>query len=282
MSNKAKTTINLVKRIVLICFGAFLSALVINGLYLPNQLLSGGIAGIAMLLHLLLSWDTGLVTLLINIPIFVLGYILMDKKFVFFSMVGMLALSLSLNLTSGMPVISENIIVVIALGGAAYGFAIAIVALQHGSCGGNDIITRILHKYFAIPLGTSTLLINLSILGASIYFFGIDITIMTLLANFTYSSALNYFSEKRFAVKLMMVRSQAAPEMVTALSAFPEIQLISLVDQQQVPVLLIFVKPKALPKIRTALEALDPQAAISISSVDSVQSSTLRTGHLRS
>lgn len=282
MNKTVKNTVNLGKRILCICFGALLSALVINGLYLPNQLLSGGIAGIAMLMHLTLSWDTALVTLLINLPVFIAGYLLMDKSFLFFSMIGMLALSFFLKITADIPPISENMIVVIALGGALYGFAIALVSLQHASCGGNDIITRILHKYFAVPLGTSTLIINLSILGASIYFFGIDITVLTLVANFVYSTSLNYFSEKRFGAKMLVIRSRLAEQIPAALLPNQKLELIMLADQSQVPVVIIFLMPKDLPKVRAAVHQIDANAVISVSHIESIQGETLRTRQLHS
>lgn len=282
MNKTVKNTVSLGKRILYICFGALLSALIINGLYLPNQLLSGGIAGIAMLVHLTLSWDTALVTLLINLPVFIAGYLLMDKAFIFFSMIGMLALSFFLKITADIPPISENILVVIALGGALYGFAIALVSLQHASCGGNDIITRILHKYFAVPLGTSTLIINLSILGASIYFFGIDITVLTLISNFVYSASLNYFSEKRFCAKMLIIRSQSAQQIRTALSSEHKLEFIMLTDQSQIPVLIIFLMPKDLPKVRNAAHQIDANAVISVSHIEHIQGQNLFTRQLHS
>lgn len=277
MNSKPTVISNFIKRIALISLGAFLSAVVINGLYLPNHLLSGGIAGIAMLLNLTLSWDTALVTFLINIPIFIAGFILMDKKFVLYSMVGMIALSLSLKITDSIPVISENIIVVMVLGGALYGFSIALVALQHGSCGGNDIITRILHRYFAVPLGTSTFLINLSILGASVYFFGIDITIMTLIANFVYSTSLNYFSEKRFSVKMLLVRSEKTAQIKQSLSGYRQVELVSFSSTEEEQALIALLRPKDLHKIRTEIEEIDGGAMVSTVSAESVKGRALQT-----
>lgn len=267
------------KRVLLICFGAFLSAVAINGLYLPNQLLSGGIAGIAMLLHLLFSWDTGLCTLLINIPIFIAGYFLMDKRFICFSLIGMLALSLSLKITASIPIISDNILVVLTLGGASYGFAIAIVSLQHGSCGGNDIITRILHKYFSLPLGTSTFLINISILGASIYFFGLDLTIMTLIANFVYGISLNYFTEKRFAAKALFVRSDSILDFTSTLAPFNQTEIVLYPTENAA---LIFIKPKDLNKIRAHILSLDSKASIAVINVESLKGEHLTTKQLQS
>lgn len=274
---KDKTyALKLAKQIFLICVGAFLSSIVLNGLYLPNHLLSGGIAGIAMLLNLTLGWGIGLVTFLINVPIFIAGYILMDKKYVLHSMIGMIALSGFLELTGGISVISRDTIVVIALGGVMYGFAIAIVALQHGSCGGNDIITRILHKYFTIPLGTSTLVINLSIFGASIYFFGFDITIMTLIANLVYSLSLNYFTETIFSTKMIMVHSEHTKEIKEQLG----MDLFESVDFLNDDVLLLIMKKKQVQKVKRLILSVDPGALFTVSTIGIVKGSKMDTDYL--
>lgn len=274
---KDKThALKLAKQIFLICVGAFLSSIVLNGLYLPNHLLSGGIAGIAMLLNLTLGWKIGLVTFLINVPIFIAGYILMDKKYVLHSMIGMIALSEFLELTGGISVISRDNIVVIVLGGIMYGFAIAIVALQHGSCGGNDIITRILQKYFTIPLGTSTLVINLSIFGASIYFFGFDITIMTLIANLVYSLSLNYFTETIFSTKMIMVHSGHAKEIKEQL----DIDLFESVDFLNDDVFLLIMKKKQVQKTKRLILSVDPGALFAVSTIGIVKGSKMDTDYL--
>lgn len=274
--NNVKSIITLIKKLTLICVGAFLSAIVLNGLYLPNELLSGGIAGIAMLLNLTLSWDVALVTFLINVPIFVVGYFLMDKRYVVCSLIGMLALSASLKITENIPIISTNMLVVIALGGVLYGFAISLLALQHGSCGGNDIITRILHKYFSIPMGTSTLIINVSILGISIVFFGIDKSVMTMIANFIYCMSLNYFSEKRFNVKVFAVKTKKSENWIKSIDA----QNVEIVEVVTNNFFLIYCTPKQVNEIRYKISKTDPEAIISISTVDSVQSNALFTDRL--
>ena len=269
-------TVPLIRRLALICAGAFLSAVVLNGLYLPNQLLSGGIAGIAMLLHLTLSWDVALVTFLINLPIFLVGYVLMDRKYILYSVIGMLALSASLKITENMPVISEDPLVVIALGGAVYGFSISLVVLQHGSCGGNDIITRILHKYFSIPLGSSTLAINVSILGASIYFFGVDRSVITLIANFVYSMVLNYFSEKRFAVKMFLVETDRKTELLDGCEKME----IEYMNPEGGNLLILYSLPKMVPAVRNMTMEADPAAIFSVSTADAVRGRKMFTDRL--
>lgn len=275
MNNTTKIIICL-KKVTLICTGALLSAIVLNGLYLPNKLLSGGIAGIAMLLNLTLSWDVALVTFLINVPIFVIGYILMDKKYFVYSIVGMMALSVSLKLTENIPVISNNLLVVIALGGTVYGFAISLVALQHGSCGGNDIITRILHRYFSIPMGTSTIIMNICILGSSLWFFGVDISVMTLIANFVYSMALNYFSEKRYSAKMFIIKSKKANSIEKNL-AEKNFEILNYEDNDTI---IVFCLPRHAPLIRNKIFSIDEFAVVSIVTVDSVQGQKMLTDKL--
>ncbi len=89
---------NLAKEIVLEIVGCTFMALGIVLFLLPNQLSSGGFSGISTLLYYLFNFKIGTVTLLLNIPLFLIAYFKIGKRFFFKALIGTLTLSILLNL----------------------------------------------------------------------------------------------------------------------------------------------------------------------------------------
>ena len=84
---------------LVIISGCFLSSLGVN-LFLSNaKLLSGGVTGIALILEYSFNIQSGLIVMLINIPLLLLSYKFLSKKFTFYTTVGMFSYSIFLMLT---------------------------------------------------------------------------------------------------------------------------------------------------------------------------------------
>jgi len=82
-------------KIILILIGSFLYGFSMNSVFIPHQLMSGGISGVAIFLHLIFGIDTALMIVILNIPVFLLGYKFTDRKFIFFSIIGMIGVSVT-------------------------------------------------------------------------------------------------------------------------------------------------------------------------------------------
>src|SRR5258708_19584369 len=90
-------TIDLFIRAVVVLFGELLNALAYRSLIVPAKLLSGGVVGTALLLHQLFNLPIGLQTIIYNIPIFLVGYRLLGRRFIVLSAVGVGAFSVLLD-----------------------------------------------------------------------------------------------------------------------------------------------------------------------------------------
>ncbi|WZL82411.1 YitT family protein [Vallitaleaceae bacterium 9-2] len=185
----------LMKRIIMIFIGTLISSISINGLYIPNNILSGGFTGIAILLNLSLGFDISLSIILLNIPIFILGYKLINREYIFYSLVGMMSLSLCLTLTKGVSFHSDQMLTTLLLGGILNGVGFALVFKSEGSTGGNDIIAKIVHKRYMYSIASVGFGFNIIIISLSAIFFGIDIAITTLVAMYVTSTTIKYLME---------------------------------------------------------------------------------------
>jgi uncharacterized membrane-anchored protein YitT (DUF2179 family) len=185
----------LMKRIAMIFIGTLISSISINGLYIPNNILSGGFTGIAILLNLSLGFDISLSILLLNIPIFILGYKLIHREYIFYSLVGMISLSICLTLTKGVTIHSDQMLTTLLLGGILNGLGFALVFKSEGSTGGNDIIAKIFQKRYMYSIATVGFAFNIIIISLSAIFFGIDMAITTLVAMYVTSTTIKYLME---------------------------------------------------------------------------------------
>ena len=139
-----------------ISLGCVLFGLGFNLFLLPNGLNAGGISGVAMLFVRITNIGTiGLVTALVNLPLFALGGLKIGKKFFFGSLLGMLLSSLFLDALSVLPIPETEPLVGAIYGGVLCGLGLGLVFAQGASTGGSDIIVRLLKlKWQHVPIGT--------------------------------------------------------------------------------------------------------------------------------
>lgn len=119
------------------------------GLFLiPMQIAPGGISGLSTVLHYLFKVPTGIIMLVINIPIFIVGALNFSRKYIFVSFLGMLFLSVFIEIFSLMAPLTNDVILASVFGGAFTGLGIGVVFRFGATTGGTDIIVMLLKKRF--------------------------------------------------------------------------------------------------------------------------------------
>ncbi|OON98693.1 MAG: hypothetical protein ATN35_03955 [Epulopiscium sp. Nele67-Bin004] len=179
-------------RLAGITFGTLLIAIATNGILLPNQLLSGGVNGIAMFANLVFGTNISLMVICLNIPLFILAYFHLTKKFVAYSLFGMLAFTFWVEITAGIVLETNEALSVVIAGGILHGLGTGLIFKCDGSSGGVDIIAKIVNKYFSFNIATISLSINAGIIVISLIYFGIDLSVLTILTMFVSSKIVNF------------------------------------------------------------------------------------------
>ena len=121
----------------------------------PNEMNPGGISGLAMVAVELLGFGTtGVFSILINLPLFVLGGMKIGKRFFAGSLIGMLLSSLLIDIFAKIPFVDTDPLVAALYGGVLCGLGLGIVFMCGTSTGGSDILVRLLKlKYRNVPIG---------------------------------------------------------------------------------------------------------------------------------
>lgn len=131
----------------------------------PNSLNAGGISGLAMMIvHLSKLGTVGVFTLLMNLPLFIIGGIKVGKKFFVGSLAGMLTSSVLLDVFSMLPHPATEPLLAALYGGLLCGLGLGFVFSNGASTGGSDIVVRLLKlKYENVPIGTISIIFDATV-----------------------------------------------------------------------------------------------------------------------
>ena len=111
----------------------------------PNNIAPGGLSGAAMILNYLFHWPVGLSSLVMNIPLFLLGYKAMGKVFVWRSLVATVLFSLAIDLIAFPPMTVDPLLGTI-YGGLMLGVGLGLILRGGATTGGTDMIARMVHR----------------------------------------------------------------------------------------------------------------------------------------
>lgn len=169
--------------LITIVLGAFLVAASLNVLLIPYGLLTGGVAGLALVILYTFKIPVFITIFLLNIPIFWLGAREISWQFLWYSLAGALLLVLLLPATEGLiPPPQVDLILAAIFGGAVHGIGLGMVFRGRGSTGGTDIIAVILRKKKNMGIGEVGFYSNLLVIGISLALFPLNIALYSILA----------------------------------------------------------------------------------------------------
>ena len=140
----------------------------------PNGLNAGGISGLSMVIISIVKVGTiGVLTGLLNLPLFAVAGIKIGKRFFILSLIGMLFSSVFIDLFALLPIPDTDYLLASVYGGALCGIGVGIVYATGGSTGGSDIIVRLLKLHWRdVPIGLIATCLDLVIAALTGVVFG--------------------------------------------------------------------------------------------------------------
>lgn len=151
-----KKTWKTLRDLLVLVLGCGLFSLGFNLFLEPGGMNAGGLTGLAMVVvHVTKFGTVGMVTALVNLPLFIIAGIKVGKRFFFGSLIGMLVLSTLIDLCALLPVPEVDPLMAAIYGGVICGAGLGTVFAVGASTGGSDIIVRLLKlKWPNVPIGT--------------------------------------------------------------------------------------------------------------------------------
>ena len=181
----------LLSNIGLITLGSAICAVAINGILIPHKFVSGGVTGLALVIHYLVpSLPVSGLYFVLNLPLFVLGWKFVGRRFFLYSIAGMTIFSGSLQWVH-LPITIHDPIPSALLAGIISGVGSGVILRSVGSAGGTDILAVTLLNRFSVRLGTTTLAFNAGVLVLAAMFSPLEPVLYTLIYMYVTSHVMN-------------------------------------------------------------------------------------------
>jgi uncharacterized membrane-anchored protein YitT (DUF2179 family) len=246
-----------------------------NYFIIANGLAEGGLTGITLILHYLMGWPVGLVLFILNIPLFFLGWKSWGKLFVFKTLIGVLAVSLAIELTKGFSLHTTDTLLAALYGGAFSGVVFGLVLRSGGTTGGVDILARYISERQGISMGKIYFTCDFLVMVFFALFFGIDKALYTLVAVMTFSVVVDRIIEGLDEAKAVTIISDSTPIISTAI--INELDRgVTLLDGtggftgNKKQVLYVVVGRHQLLRLKSIVKDADPQAFVIVNNVHEV------------
>ncbi|RCW51083.1 YitT family protein [Paenibacillus prosopidis] len=276
-------TLQQLRIIIPILIGTAIYAFGLHYFVLPNQLMEGGVTGIAVLLNYAAGWPLSISTLLLNIPLFFLGWKALGRGQMIYTLVGVVSLSCFLALMEQLirlewlvPFQSTNDYMLAALyAGVTLGTGLGVVFRFGGTTGGVDIVARILTRSKGISMGQIILTLDAVIIGVSIIYISVEKVLYTLVTVFIASKLIDFIQDGAYAAKAFSIiteqgsvmSKQITIELDRGVTLIPAKGAFS---GQQKEVVYCVVQRQEIRRLKTIVRKIDPRAFIVINEVHDV------------
>lgn len=205
------------KEIAMVIAGCFIYTIGVNVIIVPMGLYNGGFMGMAQLLRTFIvsflhipvpaGMDlAGIIYFLINIPLIIMGYVIMGKAFAVKGLLSLVFLTgvMTLIPIPQTPIISDYLTACI-IGGLVAGVGTGLVLRGRSSAGGQDILGVCLAKKLPnVSVGTINIIMNILVYGVCFFLFDIETVVYSLIYSTVLSLAIDRVHAQNINVNLMI------------------------------------------------------------------------------
>lgn len=180
---------------------------------LPNQLMEGGLTGVAILFNYALAIPVSVSTIALNVPLFLIGWRKLGAHSMVLTIGGTLLLAMFLWIFERLIELrlltvfttEHDFILVVLYAGVTLGAGLGLVFRAGGTTGGVDIVARILNRARGWSLGQIIFILDVVILGSSLLFIPKEKVLYTLVSVFIASKVIDFIQEGAYAAKAFTI-----------------------------------------------------------------------------
>ena len=187
-----RLTNNIFFNLAVLTFGAAVYSFGIKDIVVAKGLMSGGVSGVALLLFYLTgALGPGVYYFLLNLPLMVLGWVSLSRRFILYTVYGMGILSLFMQLMPERALIADPLLAAV-FGGAVMGAGSGIMLRTLGSAGGTDILAIWLNQKYNLRIGQFNFVFNLAVFAAGMAFYDPTLALYSIILSYANSKVMDY------------------------------------------------------------------------------------------
>ncbi len=266
------------KNIFFILVGAAIYAFGLVHFNMQNNLGEGGFTGITLLLYFLWNFNPAVTNIILNIPIFFIGWKLLGRNTFIYTIIGTSAVSVFLAVFQRYQydIHLENDMTLVALfAGVFIGVGLGIIFRYGGTTGGVDIIARLANKYLGWSMGNTMFLFDLIVISSSILLI-LDLVqgMYTLVAVYLGARVIDVIQEGAYLAKgatIISNHNEAIAQGILSMNrGVTVLKGRGSYSGEDRDVLYCVVARNEIVRLKSIIEQIDPHAFVSISTVQDV------------
>lgn len=258
-----------------IAVGSLLGAVAYPLFLVPNHIAPGGLTGVATVFNYLFQWPVGTVSLILNIPLFLIGYKSMGRVFVFRSLIATILFSVLIDLIP-LEAMTVNPLLGAIFGGVLLGVGLGLILRGGATTGGTDMAARMVHNHFQhITVGTILFAIDC----ISVFMAGVAIEAEYAL----YALICIYVSSKVIDMIMLGTSNEKACYVISSQNERIKQDVMTILDRgvtmlsaeggwsgEPRPVLLCVLSPQEISRFKAIVRSADESAFVFISDAHEV------------
>jgi len=255
----------------LIVAGSLVQAIGLRLFLVPAELASGGISGIAQLIHHYTAWPIGLMVFIGNVPLFILGWRLLGgRRFVLRTITAVAAYSLFVDLLVVLPFfpangITSDLVLNSLYGAVVSGIGYGLVYRAQGTSGGSDILARILNRWRGVPMTQSYLITDTLVILAAGFVFSWSKALYALITLYVSGLVVDTTMEGAGTVRTAMIVSDHCEEVSRRILGEMErgatiLEGTGAYTGERRPVLYCVISRSEVQQLKTIVHEADPCA----------------------
>ncbi|WP_027826456.1 YitT family protein [Ligilactobacillus saerimneri] len=181
----------IIRNIFLNVMGALVYAIAVRAFLISNDLGEGGVTGLMTIFYYCFKIPTWLTNCVLNTIILILGWKLLDKKTVYYTLLTIFSISAWLHVVDRIHFELHDPLVAALAGGTLMGIAMGLIFKGHGTIAGSTVLAAILNKYFGFKTGYAMLIFDYAVAIPSLVVIGFENMLLTLVELYASAVVLN-------------------------------------------------------------------------------------------
>jgi len=217
--------LSIANRLILIILGSVVAAVGFSLFQVPFTLAAGGVSGIGIIVNHFSGLPIGITILLLNIPLLIIGFYKLGRwYFIFSTVISVIIFSVAtdicinffLPILKGHP-ITDDMLLSAIYAGLIGGVGGGIIFRAGGTLGGTNIIGKLIHKRFGIPMSQCYLFSDGFVILFAAFVFGWNIALHAFLTIFLIGLATDYVFEGPSVIRIGTVITDKPDEITQIL-----------------------------------------------------------------
>ncbi|WP_025026790.1 YitT family protein [Caldalkalibacillus mannanilyticus] len=264
------------KNIIMILIGCAIFSFGLNYFNIANRLVEGGFTGITLLLKYVFEFNPAITNLVLNIPLFFIGWKVLGKNSFIYTIIGTVSVSIFLWLFEDFKLyLGDDLLLAALYAGVCAGVGLGIVFRYGGTTGGVDIIARLCAKYYGWSMGRTMFAFDLAVITFSLIYLDHKLAMYTIVAVFVGARVIDFMQEGAYAAKATMIISESAQEIASKILKEMDrgttmLQGRGAFTGSEKEILYCVVSRNEIVRLKNLVKSIDPYAFVAVNDVHDV------------